>query len=117
MELKQVIIVRTDLKMGKGKLATQVAHAAVSAYEIVRNTRFTWASEWIIQGQKKIVLKVENLEKLIKIYNEVIAAGLPIVLIRDSGLTQLKPGTITAIGIGPVPSELIDPITSKLKLL
>ncbi|MCD6563552.1 MAG: peptidyl-tRNA hydrolase [Thermoproteales archaeon] len=115
--MKQVIVVRIDLKMGKGKLATQVAHAAVTAYETVRNIKYKWAIDWLTQGQRKIVLKVENLEILLKIYNEVVAMGLPAVLIRDSGLTQLKPGTITALGIGPVPSELIDPITGKLKLL
>jgi PTH2 family peptidyl-tRNA hydrolase len=114
---KQVIIVRTDLKMGKGKLAAQVAHAAVLATEICRNIKPEWYQAWMQEGQKKIIVKVNNLEELLKIKNEAEAKGLPVALIEDAGLTQLKPGTITTLGIGPAPKDLIDPITRHLKLL
>jgi PTH2 family peptidyl-tRNA hydrolase len=114
---KQVIIVRADLKMGKGKLAAQVAHAAVLAAEICRNTRPFWHKEWMNEGQKKIVVKVNNLDELLKIKETAEAKGLPTALIQDAGLTQLEPGTITTLGIGPAPKDLLDPITRHLKLL
>jgi len=103
--------------MGKGKLATQVAHAAVSAYEVARTKKPEWVSEWMNTGQKKIILKVRSLDELKKIYEQALAMDIPAVLIRDSGLTQIPPGTITATGLGPAPSELIDKITGDLKLL
>jgi PTH2 family peptidyl-tRNA hydrolase len=55
MELKQVIIVRKDLKMGSGKLAAQVAHAAILASEKARNKNFEWFKEWFNFGQPKII--------------------------------------------------------------
>lgn len=116
-DLKQVIVVRTDLRMGRGKLAAQVAHAAVSAAESARSLRPLWHRRWIEEGQKKIVLKTRSLEELLDIYRKAVGRGLPAVLVRDRGLTQLPPGTITAVGIGPAPSSLIDAITGNLKLL
>ncbi|HDJ89546.1 MAG TPA: peptidyl-tRNA hydrolase [Thermoprotei archaeon] len=114
---KQIIIVRRDIKMSVGKIAAQVAHAAVSAAEIVRKTKRKWYGEWIKEGQRKIVLEVNDLNELLEIYDLVKKKGLPAVLIKDMGLTELPPNTITTIGIGPVPENLIDPITRKLRLL
>ncbi|MEM3832119.1 MAG: peptidyl-tRNA hydrolase Pth2 [Thermoprotei archaeon] len=114
---KQVIIVRADLKMGKGKLAAQVAHAAVLAAEICRNTRPLWYREWMSEGQKKIVVKADNLNELLRIKEIAEEKGLPNALIQDAGLTQLETGTITTLGIGPAPKDLLDPITGHLKLL
>ncbi len=116
-ELKQVIVVRTDLKMGKGKLAVQVAHAAVTAADLTRRVRKEWYDEWLRQGQKKIVVKVRGPDELKEIFSRACEEGLPAVIIADQGLTQLPPGTVTAVGIGPAPSELIDKITGHLKLL
>ena len=114
-DLKQVIVVRTDLKMGKGKLAAQVAHASLQAFLNCRNE--TWKRRWLDSGAKKVVLKVKSLQELLEIYRKAKAAGLPVALIADAGKTQLEPGTITCVGIGPAPSRLIDPITGHLKLL
>ncbi|MGQ4891930.1 MAG: peptidyl-tRNA hydrolase Pth2 [Candidatus Njordarchaeia archaeon] len=115
--LKQVIIIRKDLKLPKGKLCVQVAHAAVSAYIETKKIKPEWAEKWIQEGQKKIVVKVNNLEELEKKKTEADGLGLPNSMIIDAGLTVLKPGTTTCLGIGPAPVKLIDKVTGDLKLL
>lgn len=121
MATKMVIAVRTDLNMGKGKIAAQVAHAAVSLVLNVLNSENRewkeWLHEWLDEGQAKIVVKIPNLEELNKRYEEAMKLNLPVVIIQDAGKTQLEPGTVTCLGIGPAPSEIIDKITGDLKLL
>jgi len=111
---KQAIVVRTDLKMGKGKLVSQCSHASVATFlqakEVDRN-------KWIISGMKKIVLKVSSEKELKDLFKKAKEEKLPCELIADRGLTQLKAGTITALGIGPAPDSKVDKITGKLKLL
>jgi len=115
--MKQVIVVRSDLRMGKGKIAAQVAHASLSAAEEAIDRRSDWFGEWKEEGQAKIVLKVQTEEALREFYKQAKAAKLPVALIEDRGLTQLEPGTVTCLGIGPGPEEELDRITGKLKLL
>jgi peptidyl-tRNA hydrolase, PTH2 family len=117
VELKQVIVVRKDIAMGRGKLAAQVAHASVLAVEKARSTRENWFNLWFKTGQAKVVLKAENLTELIMLEDHARTIGLPAVHVQDSGLTQIPSGTITCIGIGPGPVELIDKVTNYLKLL
>jgi len=114
---KQVIVVREDIKMSKGKLAAQVAHASVIASEIARREHEEWWRYWWREGQKKVVLGVKSEEELMEIYTKAKHAGLPTSLVEDMGLTEIPPGTRTAVGIGPAPEELIDNITGHLKLL
>jgi peptidyl-tRNA hydrolase, PTH2 family len=117
-DYKQVIVVRRDLKMGKGKLAVQVAHAAVSSAEKTRSTRKAWWDLWISSSnQAKICVRVENEDELRRLKGKIDEVGLPNSLIQDAGLTQLEPGTTTCLGIGPVPSEVADRYTGKLSLL
>lgn len=116
-ELKQVIVIRKDLEMGKGKMVSQGAHASLSAFLKAWKMRREWAVEWLRSGQKKVVVRVDSLEELRSVYKEARALGLPVAVVKDRGLTQLAPGTVTAVGIGPAPTELVDRVTGKLKLL
>ena len=115
--MKQAIVVRTDLKMGKGKVAAQVAHASLAAAEAAQQRKPNWHDEWKGEGQAKIVLKVDSEELLSELFQKAKSAGLPASLIEDRGLTQIEPGTATCVGIGPGPDAQIDGITGKLKLL
>ena len=115
--MKQAIVVRNDLKMGKGKVAAQVAHASLASAEAAQGKRPDWYGAWKVEGQAKIVLKVGSEEELEDLLREAKRSGLPASLVRDRGLTQIEPGTVTCLGIGPGPDAEIDKITGKLKLL
>ena len=114
--IKQVIIIRTDLDMGKGKIAAQVGHACVLGAENVRKSNPEWFSEWW-KGQEKIVLKVSSLKELEQIKQITIELGIPWSEVTDAGHTQIAPGTVTCISLGPAPEEKIDKVTGDLKLL
>jgi len=105
-------VVRGDLKLDRGKLAGQVAHAAVSAAEKSR-----WKKEWLAAGQKKVVLKCVDLGELLSLFEQATVAGLPVELISDAGRTQIPVGTVTCFGLGPAPEDLVDRVTGRLKLL
>ncbi len=112
--MKQAIIVRTDLKMGKGKIASQCAHASLASFlksnDLEKNV-------WLNEGMKKVVLKVSKKSDLINLYKRAKKDNLPCELIEDRGLTQIESGSITALGIGPADERKIDKLTGKLKLL
>ncbi len=117
VEYKQVILVRTDLKMGTGKKCAQSCHASVSASDVVRVKNKTVWKNWKNSGQKKVVLKVNSIEQLVDIHKKLQKQNIPCYIINDAGLTQLPPDTTTALGIGPALSTEIDKITGELKLL
>lgn len=114
---KQVIVVRSDLGMSPGKLAAQVAHAAVGAAERTRREKNEWYKGWLAEGQKKVVAKVASEDELRELCGVASAYGIAYELVQDAGLTELPPGTVTALGVGPGPAKLVDKITGKLPLL
>ena len=118
-ELKQVIVIRSDLGMGKGKIAAQVSHASLeSALKAKQKKEWNkWFQEWRKKGGKKIVVKVNSEQKLINLKTDIQTQKIPHSLITDAGHTQIPPNTKTCLGIGPAPNQIIDPYTKDLDLL
>lgn len=120
--LKQVIIVRRDLNMRKGKLAAQVAHASTTiTVEALAGSKGSWTNKvlnWFNTSQAKIVVGVDSEQELIDLYLRALDQGLITVLITDYGYTEFHGvPTKTCCAIGPELLTLIDPITGHLKLL
>jgi len=112
--MKQAILVRTDLKMSKGKTSAQVAHAAVEA---TNNADKNSVRAWRNEGMKKVVLKVVGEKELLEFHRKARAEKLATALIKDAGRTELAPGTLTCLGIGPDTDEKVDKVTGGLKML
>ncbi len=112
--MKQIILVRQDLALPKGKLAAQVAHAALEA---------AWRADkavvaaWRDEGMAKIVLKVADEKVLLRRLQVAKDARLPNALITDAGHTVVAPGTRTCLGIGPADDATLDRLFGDLKLL
>jgi PTH2 family peptidyl-tRNA hydrolase len=111
---KQCLIIRNDVKMSCGKRCAQAAHASIGAYN---NADKSLQKAWISEGQKKVVLKANDERTLHEL--KVIAEqnGISSSLIQDAGMTEIPPGTITALGLGPAKTEDLDKITGNLTLL
>ena len=114
MAYKQVILVREDLKLPKGKMSAQVAHASLEA--ALKSDKKIVAG-WRESGAKKVVLKVKDEKEMLKLREMAEDAGLKSVLITDAGHTVVEPGTKTCLGIGPDDEKKIDAITGKLKIM
>lgn len=114
---KQIIVMRTDLGMGRGKIAAQASHASVSAFEKVKREYPDIAGGWRDEGMEKIVLKTGGEKELLDYFDMGKRAGIPVVLIRDAGHTQVEPGSITCFAAGPWKEDELDKIYGKLKLL
>jgi PTH2 family peptidyl-tRNA hydrolase len=112
--MKQVILVRNDLKLPKGKMSAQVAHAAVEA-EI--NSPRKKVETWLNEGMKKVVLKVKDLDELKKYEKLARSEKLVTAVIEDRGMTVVEPGTVTCMAIGPDDEEKIDKVTGHLKIM
>ena len=111
---KQCLIIRSDVKMSCGKKCAQLAHGAVGAYE--KTDKIT-QKKWFNEGMKKVVLKVPTLRAMYEIKTNAEMAGIATSLIIDAGRTEIEPGTVTALGLGPARSEDLDKITGDLQLL
>uniref|UniRef100_A0A1A7YCZ2 Peptidyl-tRNA hydrolase 2, mitochondrial n=1 Tax=Iconisemion striatum TaxID=60296 RepID=A0A1A7YCZ2_9TELE len=115
-EFKMVLVVRNDLKMGKGKVAAQCSHAAVAAYRQVQRRNPELLKQWEYCGQPKVVVKAPDEDTLVDLLGHAKDVGLTVSLIQDAGRTQIAPGSRTVLGIGPGPAHLIDRVTGHLKL-
>ena len=115
--MKQVIVVNTSIKMSRGKLCAQVAHASIASLIETQKKNKTLIKKWLNGGQKKVVLKAKNENELINLYKKAKEKNLVCEIIRDAGLTEIKPNTITCIGIGPDEEEKINKVTGSLPLL
>lgn len=115
-EHKLVLVVRSDLKMGKGKVAAQCSHAAVGCYRRAASEQPDVLKKWLNCGQPKVVVKAPDQETLFSLADNARAAGLVTTLIQDSGRTQIAPGSRTVLGVGPGDAESVDKVTGELKL-
>lgn len=131
VSVKQVIVIRKDLNMRKGKMIAQGAHASLAAlinksrltedfkhlvFDLIEDKAFV---EWFINGKfTKVVVGCDSEKELLEINNKAMQAGLPRALIQDVGKTEFKGNlTFTSVAIGPGDSDKIDEITGHLKLL
>ncbi|KFK29900.1 hypothetical protein AALP_AA7G193000 [Arabis alpina] len=116
-ELKMVLVVRQDLKMRTGKIASQCAHAATGMYaELMQSDRYL-LRRWEECGQPKIVVTCKNQQEMNKVTEAAESVGLPTFVVADAGRTQVVAGSRTVLAVGPGPKELVDSITGRLALL
>ncbi|KAF9576589.1 hypothetical protein EC968_006936 [Mortierella alpina] len=115
-EYKMVLVVRSDLGMGKGKAAAQCCHATLANYkELSRRSPKTLA-RWEYCGQAKVTLKVDSEEDMLLIQAQAMSVGLAAHSIRDAGRTQIAAGSRTVLAVGPGPISVVNSVTGKLKL-
>lgn len=121
-EVRLALVVRTDLKMEKGKAAAQCAHAALGCYRLIatdplkKSYNPTMTQRWLSGGQAKITLKCQNKEMMDELYAKALSLDVNACVIHDAGRTQIEPGSATVLGIGPAPKAILDQITGDLKL-
>ncbi|CUM65570.1 uncharacterized protein PRCAT00003216001 [Priceomyces carsonii] len=120
--VKMTLIVRQDLKMGKGKVAAQCLHATLALYKKITNPNSeaynpVMARRWEEgNGQAKITLQVPNQEEMDTLFAQAISLGINSYIVHDAGRTQIAAGSATVLGLGPAPNVAIDQITKDLKL-
>ncbi|CAN6327566.1 unnamed protein product [Urochloa humidicola] len=114
-ELKMVLVVRQDLKMGAGKIASQCAHAATGLYAELMSSNRGLLRQWEQLGQAKIVLTCKNQQEMLK--ETAAHRGIPTFVVADAGRTQVLAGSKTVLAIGPGRKADIDSVTGKLRLL
>lgn len=130
-KVKQVLIIRKDLKCRTGKYCSQAAHAAMCFLVRRMEVESSWLGsnllhlslsddelEWVKGSFTKITCQVGSLEELNALHEKALAAGLTSCIMTDNGATEFhNVPTVTALAIGPARSSLLDPITGGLKLL
>ncbi|KAH7347819.1 peptidyl-tRNA hydrolase [Plectosphaerella cucumerina] len=125
-ECKLVLVVRTDLGMTKGKIAAQCSHATLACYKALSraaakngpsSAEAKILSRWERYGQAKIAVQTKSQDELKTLRSTARAIGVTAEVIQDAGRTQIDPGSLTVLGVGPAPKSLVDTITGHLKLL
>ncbi len=114
---KMTIVVRKDLNMSVGKIAAQVGHAVLNCYKEALYLNNNYVKNWENSGSAKIVLQVNSLKELNEIKELAKLNKLPYAMIADAGRTEVEPGTVTVISIGPGPVDEVDKVTGRLELL
>ena len=112
--MKQVMIVRTDLKMGKGKIASQCCHGSIGSYKKASPEKIR---KWGSEAYAKVVLKVKTLDEITELKKLADINKIPNYLVVDAGRTQIPSSSVTVLALGPDEVEKIDKITGDLKLL
>ena len=116
-EYKMCIVLRMDLGMSTGKLIAQAAHAAVGASELGKKENHKAWRRWRDEGAKKVALEAESLEEIEELAEKADKLDIVNILIQDAGHTEVPPGTVTALGLGPDRSDLLDKVTGSLPLI
>lgn len=116
---KMVFVVNSSLEMGQGKIAAQVAHAAIALHSILLQNESKFGNsllKWFEFGETKIVLKGDTSKHLIDLQSMAMNRGIPCYLVQDAGKTQVPKGSVTVLSLfGRV--DIIDSVTGQLKLL
>lgn len=121
-EVRMTLIVRHDLKMGKGKAAAQCLHATLALYQKITNPESDAYNPEMVDrwqygnGQAKITLQVPDQEEMDVLFAQAISLGVNAYIVHDAGRTQIAAGSATVLGLGPAPKLVIDEITKDLKL-
>jgi PTH2 family peptidyl-tRNA hydrolase len=116
-QYKMCIVIRTDLGMSAGKMIAQACHAAVGANEEAKRLSHKAWRKWREEGAKKVALEAESLEEIEELSKRAEDLDIVSVTIHDAGLTEIPPGTVTALGLGPDRSDRLDKVTGDLPLL
>ncbi|XP_050385162.1 uncharacterized protein LOC126801752 [Argentina anserina] len=115
-DFKMVLVVRNDLKMGKGKIAAQCSHATLGLYKKLLRRAPKSLNRWEMCAQPKVVLKVETEEEMLVLQDRAKSLNLPNHITVDAGKTQIAPNSRTVMAIlGPI--EVVDDVTGGLKLM
>jgi len=112
--MKQVIVIRGDLELSAGKIAAQACHASLAAWKVTDKVS---KARWELEGEKVVVLKCGGLDELMELKNKAKALRISYAIIKDAGLTEVEPGTTTALGLGPDSDLTLDKVTGHLKMI
>ena len=115
--LKMVFVINHELKMGKGKIAAQVGHAAVKATLNSGEMRPELLDAWLSTGQKKICVKANDAHHIEQIEQQAKHLNILTSKIHDAGHTQIPSGSLTVLALGPDEVEKLNGLTGELKLL
>ena len=115
INMKQIIVMRKDLKMRRGKEIAQGAHASMKV--TLANLEHADVKAWLDGPFAKIAVSIDSEEELLELVKVADEAGILTAIITDAGRTEFNGvATITCAAIGPADSERLDPITKHLKL-
>ncbi|XWS58741.1 hypothetical protein CRYUN_Cryun08bG0060200 [Craigia yunnanensis] len=115
-DFKMVLVVRNDLKMGKGKIAAQCSHATLGLYKKLLHQAPKALHRWEMCAQPKVVVKIDSEEDMLVLQKRAKSLNLPTHITIDAGRTQIAPNSSTVMAIlGPI--EMVDDVTGGLKLL